>query len=91
MHTNQLAKSSAPLSLDEMSRLICEHKATPVGFIISREAYEALVIASEKMTRGYTFGGVKIMIDPSMPETEFEAVFTNDAWQKRLAEIARLI
>lgn len=39
------------------------------------------------MQPDYLLGGVTVITDPKLGDTEFETIFSREAWQKRLAEI----
>lgn len=35
------------------------------------------------------WNGVKIVVDPDLPETEFDVVFTVEMWARRLSDLAK--
>lgn len=92
-HTNQVFEEPKKFSLSEMSAVMMDRKNIPVGFFVSQALWTSL---SErlKVEQGFGLGsapfdfhGTRVAVDPSLPDTEFDAAFTEEAWRKRLASI----
>lgn len=91
--TNQIPQEPKKFSLSEMSAVMMDRKRVPVGFFVSQALWDSL---SRRMkveqglglgTAPFDFHGTLVAVDPSIPDTEFDVAFTEDAWRKRLAEI----
>jgi hypothetical protein len=94
--TNAIERHDGPLTLAALNDMTRQHKASPVGFIVSTELLEMLKEAArgdapiiKQSLSGETFSGLPIITDPAMPPTEFEIAFTAEAWRKRLAELRK--
>ncbi len=73
-------------SLRGLHDLLQNHPRQPVGFIVSRAVFFGL----RRVKSGPVMSaiGVSIVMDPDLPETEFEAVFDAEVWLRRLNEIS---
>lgn len=87
MNTNATERAQAPISLDDLSSLVQRAGRAPVGFIVSQKIYDGLCEKIAPADAGWLFGGVRLVVDPKMPETEFETCFDDKAWRKRMREI----
>lgn len=91
MHTNAIAQPEKRYSLAEMSAVFLDRSRVPYGFVISEALWKALDQRWRQEGNGVLgpgptmLQGVKIVVDPAMPDTEFEVAFTREAWRKRTA------
>lgn len=91
--TNTINQPQKRFTLAEMSRVMMDRRHVPVGFFVSQALWDGISIRlhqEEGVGLGITpiaLHGVKVAIDPSMPATEFDVAFTEDAWSKRLASL----
>ena len=94
MQTNQIETPTEHMRLDELSKVLMDRKRIPAGFFVSLELWKAMEERWRQEGNGVTLGpgpetfhGIKLAIDPDMPDMEFDVAFTEDAWRKRLAEL----
>jgi len=73
-------------TLAEMSKALEDRKRIPVGFFVSTAIWNQL--KESVRSGGATLVGAKVVLDPSLPDTEFEVAFTEDAWSKRLVAVS---
>lgn len=92
-YTNANPPPEKRFTLAEMSAVMMDRKNVAVGFFVSQALWRTL---SDRVREENGFGlggapialhGVKIAVDPSLPDSEFDVAFTEDAWAKRLASI----
>lgn len=74
-----------PFTLAELSKSLEDKKRIPFGFFVSMAVWSGL--KEHIRNGGHTLVGAKIVLDPKLPDTEFEVAFTEDAWNKRLASL----
>lgn len=80
--------------LNQLSAILMDRKRVPVGFFVSLELWKT--IEQRFRDEGSTFSpdaapttlhGIKVAIDPSMPDLEFDVAFTLEAWRDRLKQL----
>lgn len=60
-----------------------------VGFVVSQKIFDGLK-AKVPLKPGLWeigFQGPSIVVDPTLPDNDFDAAFTQEAWTERLAKI----
>jgi hypothetical protein len=84
-------------SLSEMSDVLMRRDRPAVGFFVSQKLWDALAARWHHEGNGklepipHTFHGIKIAIDPGMPDTEFDVATTGEAWQERLRALGQAL
>lgn len=83
-----------PFNLDQLSEILMDRKRIPFGFFLSQALWDAIAARYQHETGDQlapalqTFNGIRTALDKSLPATEFDVAFTEEAWRKRLSEIA---
>lgn len=94
--TNAIPSPEKRFTLAEMSAVMMDRKKVPVGFFVSQALWDGISARLMKEqgfglgTASIDFHGIKCLVDPSMPDTEFDVAFTEDAWSKRALAISQV-
>jgi len=92
-HTSTIGTSQAPLDLSELSRVLMDRERPPVGFFISTALHAAICARFEQenanavLTFPTKMHGVKLAVDPTLPDTEFEVALSDKAWSEKLRSL----
>lgn len=90
--TNTIGTKQEPMTLDQLSNVMLSRPA-PHGFFVSKTLWDTIARRFAKESGDALaaipdqFNGIKIAIDYSLADTQFDVAFTEDAWRKRLIEI----
>lgn len=88
-NTNAIGTPSNPLRLSDYPDFLQDRKRIPVGFFVSPKLWEMMATRLKPDSSGAptTLVGAKVAIDPSLPDTQFDVAFTEEAWSKKLATL----
>ena len=81
------------MRLDELSKVLMNREKVAYGFFLSQALWNAISTRFVKEGNDplapipIPLHGVRIVVDPTLADTEFNVAFTADAWHKRLREL----
>ncbi|EJN11827.1 hypothetical protein PMI42_04841 [Bradyrhizobium sp. YR681] len=94
--SSNVPTASERFNLAQLSEVMLRRDRPAVGFFISQALWDAMVARwnQENFIRSLdppptTLHGIRIMVDPDLPDQEFDVALTEEAWSSRLAEINR--
>jgi hypothetical protein len=91
--TNAIAGPQKRFSLAEMSAVMMDRKRVPYGFFLSQALWDNISarfkveIGTGIGTAPFDLHGIMTALDPSLPDTEFDVAFTEQAWRERLSQL----